>query len=63
MKVRLLVKAVLFILEVLAKQTENKVDDLVVVKIKKVLNNLEGVSSEEIIDVEVKKWLLKYSKI
>ena len=55
MKVRLLVKAVLFILEVLAKQTENKVDDLVVVKIKKVLNNLEGVSSEEIIDVEVKK--------
>ena len=55
MKVRLLVKAALFILEVLAKQSENKIDDHVVVKIKKVLNNLEGTFAEEIIDVEVKK--------
>ena len=55
MKVRLLAKAALFILEILAKQSQNKIDDYVVVKIKKVLNNLEGSVEEEIIDVEVKK--------
>ena len=55
MKVRLLVKAALFILEILAKQSQNKLDDYFVFKFKKVLNTLGETAEEEIIDVEVKR--------